>query len=351
MKEKSNRTGIVQINRTRRLPAPGSVLVHEGMKVAPADSIAEMAIPGKVLILDVARALGVSVDESQAYFVREQRDQLQEGDIVARRGGLFSRVVRTPISGRLIENRQGKIAIEAEQSRYLLQAGLFGKVEEVIPEYGAVLSTSGHLIQGVWGNGLTGFGNLLVSEALKTSEQAEEMLGSTDVPTLLAFERCDDAKILTQIASSRAAGLILGVLAPEMVGIARMCAFPVIVMQGFGSLTQDPVLMTLLQEKSGDLACVDARVADVFQSAHPEVIIPHGSEESLKTVAAGKKIKAGDRVRVLSGQAKGLTGEVLDVSDRRTRFESGLPLEAAMILLEDENTVRVPKQNLQFIHY
>lgn len=338
------------IRRTRLLPGPGNVLVNVGSQVKPDDIIAELPLPGKVRILDVARGLGVHPEDSDAYLVREFGEPLQVDDVIAQHEKVLSRLVRVPVAGRLLDYWDGKVAIETGQDSINLRAGMFGQVDEIIPEYGAVLATRGNLIQGKWGNVLTGSGRIMVTDALMEIDHSTSGLDSIQDLPMLVLGKCLQADILTGIAERGVSGLILGVLAPELIETAQAFTFPVIVLQGFGDLPPDPKILELLKSSDGELASVDAAEPDLISGRLPEVIIPQEVDKAVTQQDVRGKIEAGQRVRVLSGQAQGLSGEVITIARKRTRFESGLAWTSAIILLQDGVTTRVPIQNLEIIH-
>ena len=52
------------------------------------------------MLLDVRRWLGFTrVDEAERAIMRQEGDKVQQGDVIAETGGMFSRIVRAPVDG------------------------------------------------------------------------------------------------------------------------------------------------------------------------------------------------------------------------------------------------------------
>ncbi|KUK97807.1 MAG: Uncharacterized protein XE06_0308, partial [Anaerolineaceae bacterium 46_22] len=89
-------TSFAEIERVRKLPIPGKVLVEKGMEVNPQDVIAEAQVPGKIIMLDIAKGLGISPDETTSCLICEVGDNLEEGDIIAQYEKTLPRIFRAP---------------------------------------------------------------------------------------------------------------------------------------------------------------------------------------------------------------------------------------------------------------
>src|SRR3972149_5807084 len=110
---------VTTIQRERLLPIPGTVIARRGEK-------------GRV------------------------GEEVSENDVIAGPASL-GRVVRTPRPGKVVVASGGQVLIEVASRPYELVAGISGVVIELIPDRGAVIATTGALIQGGWGNGRIDF--------------------------------------------------------------------------------------------------------------------------------------------------------------------------------------------------
>ena len=105
---------LTTIRRERLLPIPGRVVVRQGQKVKPLDVIAEANLAPDHLLLQVARGLGLSSEEADQRIERHAGDEVVEGDVIASRGGIARRVVRSPASGRIVMVGDGLVLLEVE---------------------------------------------------------------------------------------------------------------------------------------------------------------------------------------------------------------------------------------------
>jgi hypothetical protein len=337
----------INFHRTRTLPGHGYVLVGEGSLVEPEDVLAEMPLPGKIHVFDLEHSLNLKPEDVESNLVRNYGETLQEGDIIAQNENALSRLVRAPVAGTLIKYRPGKVAIEAIQEVFQLKAGLTGEVIEVIPEFGAVLSATGYLLQGVWGNGRSSSGRLMMFDQQIWEETGKEDIDFFHEQPVVVTKKCLQADLLDFIAGKEVSGFVTGSLAPELLDLALSLDFPILVFQGFGDLPVDDVLFSFFQDREGSPVSIDACRLDAFSGQFPEVFLPDKNHKSAKTFDLRSKIEAGQAVRILAGEAQGLSGEVITISEKLSRFESGLALSSAVILLPDGQTVRVAVKNLQ----
>jgi len=229
----------VEIRRERRLPLRGSITVNLGDPVTPDDVVAEASIPSQVLTLDIARGLGIPVSETAACMIREIGEDVTEGDVIAQCDSAFPRFVRAPVDGKLIECRDGKVVVATGETTVCVRAGMTGKVADLIPEIGVIISAQGRLIQGIWGNGRFGAGNLKVVDESWESSLNMDMLELTSEPLILCAGVCLEESVLTHLAATGLSGLVLCSLAPQLTSMVVELPFPVIVIQGFGDLPAD----------------------------------------------------------------------------------------------------------------
>lgn len=344
--ETLKREKLLKIQRVRILPVPGQVLVNEGDPVHPEDVIAEAWLPDEVIILDIAKGLGIETEETGACLVRQIGESIQQDDIIAQCEGALPRLVRSPVEGRLVEYHQGKVVLAIGKSVVNIRAGMIGSITEVIPELGAVLTVTGSLLQGLWGNGRVGSG------ILKVIKSALE--GPLEIPDLAALEgglmvvagSCSSGDVLKALKEKKAAGLIVKTLMPALISMVLDLPFPVLLLQGFSDIQPDPISAEILQSRDGEIACINACQRDVFKGQHPELIIPQvkGNPEEEKRIK--EKLDLGQQVILLSGSDTAKTGEVIALCEEKMQFESGLILEAAEIRLQNGESIHVPSQNL-----
>ena len=150
------------IRRQRSMPVAGKVLARAGQKVGATETVAESNLSPEFLLLDIARGLGVPVDQAESFIQCQVGEQLAENDIIAGPVGLGRRVMRSPRSGKVVAVSDGQMLVEIGGQPYQVKAGLPGEVVELVSERGVVIESAGALVQGVWGNGRVDSGQFSV---------------------------------------------------------------------------------------------------------------------------------------------------------------------------------------------
>ncbi|MEA3325821.1 MAG: hypothetical protein U9R53_00665 [Chloroflexota bacterium] len=340
------RSKFIEIRRTRRLTVPGNVLVKLGDIVQPEDLIAEAHIPTQVQSLDIARGLGVLPSQAASFMMRDLGEDVQQGDVVAQYDGTLPRLVRAPDGGKLLDWQNGQVILASGGKFERVKAAMIGEVMEIILYFGAVLRIKGCLIQGVWGNGHLGSGQLtLLDPKLENPLEAAEM-DMFEKGQVLAAGHCSQPDIFPLMVKKGLGGLILGSLAPELSEAAKNQPFPIIVLQGFGKIPSDPLSVTLLRDCVDELVCINACERDVFKGTRPELMIPIEEGDPEKRLGFRAKLALGQWVQVSGGKAIGQTGEVVSFSSAGTLFKSGANFPSAQIRLHNDEEITVPGQNL-----
>ncbi|MBW6465406.1 MAG: hypothetical protein K0B06_02760 [Brevefilum sp.] len=337
---------VKEIRRERRLNLPGKVLVNEGQQLEPSDAIAEAELTDQIYMVDIASSLGVEMLDVKHFLVRQPGEMLYEDDVIAQVEGAIPRLVRTPRPGKFAALHQGRAVLQVGCETIQVQAGMYGLVQSIIPEFGATLVTSGLLLQGVWGNGRMGVGELHILDGSWLAPVDAGMLSEVEGGQVVAAGQCLDAEVLDYLAEREIAGLIVESLAPGMMSEAALLPFPVVALQGFGSLPPAPFILELLKPHAGLMICVHAAGFDRLAGERPEAILslPDGFEGG--AMAHRMLLDVGQRVRVFSGEKLGQVGEVTALGDELVTFTSGQRLPAAIVRLGDGLQITVPQQNL-----
>ena len=77
------------IEKERRLPLEGEVLVQAGATVDAEDVVAKADLPGNVQLLNVANLLSVPPEEVAEYMLKSVGETVSEDEIIATTKGLF----------------------------------------------------------------------------------------------------------------------------------------------------------------------------------------------------------------------------------------------------------------------
>jgi hypothetical protein len=331
------------------LPVPGKVLVRQGQKVEPRDVIAEASVAPEHLLLNVSRSLGVAAKKAKSLIQREVGEDISEGDLIAGPVGLTRRVLRAPVSGRIVLIRDSKILLQVESPPYQLRAGFPGVVSDLIADRGAIIETQGALIQGIWGNGRMDFG--LVQNKLEApdSSLSREQLDVSLRGAVVLGGYCDDPKTLRNAAEIPLRGLILSSMSSSLVPLAAKMPFSVVVLRGFGFRPLDNASYDLLTSNQNRELAVNAARFDRFAGTRPEVIIPLPTSENHPHPLETEDYASGQKVRLIRSSKQDAVGIIERILDQPATLPSGLRAVAASVALENEESVVVPLANLEIL--
>ena len=347
-------TALTTIRRERLLPAPGQVLVSPGEMVGPADVVARCQLPGAVQVLDVARILGIPRKRAAKYVRKSVGDTVQVNELLASPRGLLGQIrkgCRSPVEGQVIEVRDGVMLIESAVTTLELRAHFRGEIQNVMPNRGVVIAVSGALIQGTWGNGGEAAG---VLKMLVDNPQKPLRARAVDVSchgTIVVGGRILDEDVLEQATEARVRGIIVGGAVAALRQNLEALPFPVLLTEGFGTLSMSQPVFDLLQSSMGREALLSADTRTRRGACRPEVVIPlqngqHAPEESSDILP----MEVGVQVRALRAPYWGGVGTVVDLPEQPQEVESGARLPVAVVELHDGERVSIPLANLELIH-
>jgi hypothetical protein len=329
-------------------------LVGPGEKVGPDDVVARCQLPGEVRVIDVSRALGVHRERAAKYVRKEVGDTVQANDVLAAPGGLFGQLrksCRSPMDGQIAEIRRNLILIESPATTFELRAHIMGKVTNVMPNRGVVISAAGTLIQGMWGSGGEAGG---VLKMLVDSPQKPLRPRAIDVSchgTVVVGGWIMDEKVIEQAVEANVRGIIAGGASTDLCPLLESLPFPVLITEGFGSLPMSQQAFSLLNANAGREVMLSADIRTRLGARRPEVLIPlRADEEMPREETAPLPLKTGDQVRALRAPHLGVIGTVADLPALPQVVESGARLPVAIVELDEEGQVQIPLANLELIH-
>lgn len=337
------------ISRRRFLPVAGNVLVYVGQQVQATDVIAEAVVAPKHISLDIARGLGVPPDMVKNYLHREIGDLVPEKGVIASRKGLVSRMVRAPRAGTLVAIGGGQALLQVSSPPFQLIAGLPGTVVSVEAGFGAVIETSGVWVQGVWGNGLIAFGNLKVLADSPDHILTDAQLDSDSSGTIALAGHCSEPQVLEKGRVNQLGGLILGSMATRLMPLAARMPYPIMVIDGFGSIPFNQAAFNLLSGNTPHQITLNATQYDLDTGDRPEIVIPHPEAGGPPVPLTQVQLETGAAVRVLRAPHQSKSGTVSRLLSDLHRFPNGLRHEAVEIEFENQEKAVVPVANIEVI--
>lgn len=349
-------TPLTTIHRKRLLPIAGEVAVRKGQAVRATDVVASTNLAPRHFMLNVARGLGITEEQTEQYIERFLGNEIHAGDIIASRGKIGKRIVRAPVDGTIVFVAGGQVLLRRTVDPFELKAGYPGTVVELIHERGVIISATGALVQGLWGNGKINSGQLTVLASSPNEELSAGQLTENLKNTVVLAGTCTQANVLKAGADVRLRGLILASLAPELLPMALAAPFPVLITEGFGTLGYSPAAYKLLSTNHKRLTTVNAEPFDPNLDTRPEIFIaieaPDLSDAEMPPEAA--VLAPEQRVRVTRAPYQGKAGRLIALLPGLTIFPNGLRATAARIQFETDDPAQasegiVPLANLEIL--
>jgi hypothetical protein len=357
------------IEKTRRLPIRGKVLVEVGQEVQPGDAVARAELPGDIETQRLAESLGLEPGEVVAKVRVKEGDSVEENQLLAETRfffGLFKSEARATTAGRVdfFSAVTGHLGIRKAPTPVDVNAYISGTIKEVIPEEGVVVQTTGAMVQGIFGVGPERTGRIMVA-----AKSPDEELKPGDVPpdckgAVLVGGSGTNMETLRLAAERGAVGLVIGGLADSVlteylgrrIGVAvtgnEKIPLTVILTEGFGHMpmaTRTFELFTRLSARECSLSGATQIRAGVQR---PEVIAPikfGEGEEVAKGGGGGGLLEIGTPVRVIRVPYFGQLGEVAELPAELQEMESGTRVRVLKARLASGETVTVPRANVEII--
>lgn len=325
--------------RTRLLPSAGNILVRNGQKVNPTDIIAETyRFPAHALV-DVGRAFQVANPaEAEELIQVNPGDQIQIGDVIALKKGLFRKVLRAKQAGRVFSTSGGQVWIETPGKRFELRAGYPGTITEIIPERGIKLVVSGVLIQAAWGNGKIDESKIVSYPQTTDEELLPDKIDIAYRGGFIFSGYLGSAEVLQLAAQLPLRGMILGSMAAELVPQAIAMPYPIILTEGFGRIPVNRNAFTLLTSNQDRSVSLFGLNWEPFSGQRPEITIalPAAGDEAQDVTA----YQIGKQVRFLTEPAAGQIGELEQYDEQQG---------SAVVRLSDNKRIQVPLMNLDVL--
>jgi hypothetical protein len=339
---------MTKIRRARMLPASGEILVRMDQKVNATDIVARCMLPGKHMIIDLYRALGISAKiPLEKITDRKAGEKLQKGDVIAQAGKGFKRIVRAPSDCFIVTMAGGNALLELFSPPFELKAGMEGVIREVKPDRGVVIEGSGTLIQGVWGNGQIGSGLLLVPLRKNEDEMTRGWLDVTMRGAIVVGAWCAQEDALQAAAELPLKGLILSSMTADLIPLAKTMPFPIILIEGFGKLPLNSAAFELLKDSEKRDIAINACEWDKYKGERPEIMMAIPGEGG--DARAGARLKPGLKVRVTLPPYTSQVGTILQIRTTTATMHSGLRLPSADIQFDEFPTTAIPLVNLDVI--
>ena len=360
-------TAGMTIEKKRRLPLEGEVLVDPGTKVKAEDVVAKADLPGNVQLLNVANLLSVPPEEIEEYMLKPIGGAVSENEIIATTKGLFGLFksqARSPIDGMIesISDVTGQVILREPPIPVELKAYTDGTVTEKIPNEGVTVETYGTYIQGIFGVGGETIGNLvIVANSPKEELTAEQVLPEHKNSILVG------GSLITTDAIQKAIQLgVLGIIAGGIddadlrqllgyeLGVAitgsEELGITLVITEGFGSIAMAERTFALLKEREGMKTSINGATQIRAGVVRPEILIPLITEtENTHTDAPAGLLEIGSPIRVIREPHFGKLGRVTKLPIELHKLETEAEVRVLSVEFEDGEKTTLPRANVEAI--
>lgn len=337
------------IKRERVLPVAGHVLVRRMQKVSPADVIVVARLVPQFVLFDIAQGLNVNPTKADELIQREAGEELVQGDVIAGPVGLLQRVVRAPQPGVVRMAGEGKVLYEISSPEYELQAGMEGTITNIIPERGAIIETKGALIQGVWGNGKITYGVVQPVSNDMLQELVVEQLNIGFRGAIISAGFCRQPGVLEAAGIVPVKGMILGSMSSDLIPIAKMMDYPIMVIDGFRETPMNKAAEAILINNKDKNIALNAQVLDTYKGEFPEGIISQSTTSEPDLPSEAETLKPGKKVIIINGPKSPQIGEIDKIIPGKQVLVNGIETKLAEVKLANETSTTLPLTNLEIL--
>ena len=357
-----------KINKERRLPLKGTVVVENGTTVQPDDIVAKTDLPGNVQMVNVANQLNIDADDVNDAMTVKVGSEVRKDDMIAETKGLFGMFksnVTAPVDGtiEIISDTTGQVVIREAPIPVEIDAYMSGRIKEVIPEEGVVIESEGVFIQGIFGIGGESRGDLAVIVKDREEEITEELITSELAGKIVVGGSFISLKAYKKAIQMKVAGVVVGGFnyfdLEDILGYTLGVAITgsedlvtsLILTEGYGKIRMGSQTFDLLKEHHGKFTSVNGATQIRAGVIRPEIVIPLSGDElkgDHKDSHASEGIQAGSLVRVIRAPYFGRMGKVVDLPSELRKMESETMVRVAIIEIDGEN-IEIPRANLEMV--
>lgn len=353
----------LHVEKLRRIPATGSILVKEGDQVTPDQVVGHLNPQGYLLTINLASELSISPFDVQGSLLYPAGTSVRKGEVIAIHRGFFGKQeYASPETGVIesISPYTGRLTIRSHPLP--VRANCPGSVERIILGEGVVISTHGALIQGVFGVGGYRQGPIVVvtrsesqpllPDLIKPEHEGCIIAGGSALP-LESLERARRLGVKGIVVGSmhksvldRWLGFNLGTAVTGMES-----SLTLILTEGFGTVAMLPTTHAILSNLHGMPAFVDGATRVRAGVVRPEILVPHQGVPGVVTPTTwGQGLRAGQLVRLIRTPRFGQMAQVLQAEPILQQLQTEAWVLAVRVrLLDSQEEVAVPLANLEVV--
>ena len=359
------------IEKERRLPLEGEVLVEAGATVKAEDVVAKADLPGNVQLLNVANLLSVPPKEVAEYMLKPIGEAISKDEIIATTKGLFGLFksqARSPIDGTIeaVSDVTGQVILREPPIPVEVKAYTDGIVTETVPTEGVTVETYGTYIQGIFGVGGETVGDLVVVAKSSSDELTAEQILPEHRDNILVGGSLVTTAAIQKAIQHGVSGIIAGgiddadlreLLGYEL-GVAitgsEEIGITLVITEGFGHIAMADQTFTLLKAREGMKTSINGATQIRAGVVRPEIVIPLGSD-TIETEEEGKDgsldgvLEIGSSVRIIREPYFGQLGRVTELPVELQNLETEAQVRVLRVELEDGQQTTLPRANVEAI--
>jgi hypothetical protein len=341
---------LARIQRQTLLPegAVGNIQVETGQIVDVRDTVARGMIPAQHVILNAAQELGIRPDKLNEWLLVNLRGRVEAGQAVAGKDATRGKRVFSPINGIVIAVDEGRVIIQETPQIIKLDAGVRGRVTQVIEGRGVAIEARGAILQGVWGNDR----NVIAVVRWEPERDGLDKIPLESLDTTYKNEVVITRSPITatslDIAVARGfAGIIAPSMSASLIEPVLQASFAVMLTEGFGSMPMSAAVVYLLRQFNGAQGMLDAAQPRRFAERRAELVINRPTTGSLSDTTEAVPLAEGMRVRITRDPYAGVLGTVVELPSHPVVLENGLRVKCAYVEIMAGQEVAVPLANLE----
>lgn len=357
------------VEKVRRLPLLGDVLVNKGDIVTPETIVARTELPGEPHAINVANILGIEPEDIGHFMVKKTGDQVKAGEAIARYRaffGLINRPAPSKVAGviELISPITGQVTIREPNIPVQIDAYIRGRVKEILEREGVIIECKGAFIQGIFGVGgertgtikfvATSPDHVLDADDIKPEHKGQIVVGGALV-TGAALKKASECGLAGVVAGGIIDKDLVDFLGYD-IGVAitghEDINITVIITEGFGKITMAHKTYELLKELEGELVSINGATQIRAGVMRPELIAPdhrprHAGEV---VVAPSEGLIPGTPIRIIREPYFGMLAEVAELPPELQIIETEAKVRILRArLLATGEVVTIPRANVEII--
>ena len=358
------------IQKERRLPLQGEVLVEAGTTVQAEDVVAKADLPGNVQLLNVANLLSVPAEEVTEYMLKPVGEAITKDEIIATTKGLFGLFksqALSPIDGTIeaVSDVTGQVILREPPIPVEVKAYTNGTVTEIAPNEGVTVETYGTYIQGIFGVGGETVGNLIVAVSSSSDELTAEQILPEHRDKILVGGSLVTTEAIQQAIQHGVRGIVAGgiddsdlreLLGYEL-GVAitgsEEIGITLVITEGFGSIAMAEQTFTLLKAREGMKTSINGATQIRAGVVRPEIVIPIAPETSQTSSEAGDAtegiLEVGSSVRIIREPYFGKLGRVTELPVELQNLETEAQVRVLRVEFENGQQTTLPRANVEAI--